>query len=109
MAQAEGLVDRGVVVEREGRRQGSGEVVETADGDLDLAGREGGVDVLGAAADDLAGDADDVLGAELVGGGVGFGSGVGMEDELDETGAVAEVDEDDAAVVAAGVDPAGEA
>ena len=34
--------------------------------------------------------------------------GVGVEDELDEAGAVAQVDEDQAAVVAAAVDPAGD-
>ena len=34
---------------------------------------------------------------------------VGVEDELNEPGAVPEIDEDEAAVVAAAVDPAGDA
>ncbi len=50
-----------------------------------------------------------VLGAEAMRGGVGLWRRVGVEHELDDPGAVAQVDEDQPAVVAAAVDPAGDA
>ena len=49
------------------------------------------------------------LDAARVGERVRLGRGLGVEDELDDAGAVAEVDEDEAAVVAAAMDPAGHA
>jgi len=39
---------------------------------------------------------------------MGFAAGVGIEDELRETVAVAEVDKNEAAVIAVGMDPTGE-
>ena len=51
----------------------------------------------------------DVLGAQLVRPRVRLGRGLGVEDELQQAGAVAQVDEDQAAVVAAAVHPAGHA
>ena len=53
-------------------------------------------------------DGDDVLGAGGFGLGVGFGGGFLVEDDLGDAGAVAEVEEDEVAVVAAAVDPAHE-
>ena len=49
-----------------------------------------------------------VLGAQLVPELERLARLVGVEDELDEPGAVAQVDEDEPAVVAAAVDPAGD-
>ena len=52
-------------------------------------------------------DADDVLVAEVLGlAASGAALGAGLEDDLGQAVAVAEVDEDQAAVVATGVDPA---
>jgi hypothetical protein len=56
----------------------------------------------------LAGDGDDVLGARGFGLGVGERGGFFVEDDLGDAGAVAEVEEDEVAVVAAAVDPAHE-
>src|SRR5207247_793283 len=46
--------------------------------------------------------------ADLVSGAVGLGCPLGVDHELADAGAIAQVDEDEAAVVAARVDPAGE-
>ena len=56
-----------------------------------------------------AGGGDHVLGPQPLGGGVRLRGGLGMEDELDQPAAVAQVDEDQPAVVAPAVDPAGDA
>ena len=54
--------------------------------------------------------ADHVLGAQRVRGWrVPSRRALGVEDELDDPGAVAQVDEDQAAVVTAAMDPAGDA
>jgi hypothetical protein len=53
VAQAQRLVDRAVLVDRERRRVGLGELLDAADVDLDLAGREVRVDVALLAPDDL--------------------------------------------------------
>src|SRR5439155_12401 len=55
-----------------------------------------------------AGGAQDVLGAQLVRQLEGGAGAVGVEDELDDPGAVAQVDEDQPAVIAAAMDPAGD-
>lgn len=72
--------------------------------DLDLAGGQLGVDVLGAARDDLSVDADDRLLVDLVEGLIGGGAGAG--DELRDAVVVAQIDEEDAAQVSAIVQPA---
>ena len=73
---------------------------------FDLAGVELGV--FAAFADDaLTGDGDDVFAAQLLGHAVGVG-GFGVEDDLGDAVAVAQVDEAHAAVVAVVVDPAAE-
>ena len=77
--------------------------------DLDLAGRQVRVDVALLAAHDGADGRDDVLGAQALGERERRAARVRVEDELDEPGAVAQVDEDQPAVVAAAVDPAGDA
>ena len=75
--------------------------------DLDLAGRQLGVDVV-AARDDAAGDGDAELGAQLAGERVRLGVDVGTEDHLRDAGAIAKIDEDAAAVIAARGHPAHE-
>src|SRR5205085_6824494 len=104
--QARGLVDRPFLVDRERRRLGDGEPLRVADLELDVAGGEDGVLVALLALDDLASDADDVLGAQTLG---DVEARARVEDELDEAAAVAQVDEDQPAVVAAAVHPAGDA
>ncbi len=110
MAQARVLADlAGEALDLEGRRLGVGEQLGLGDLQLELARRQVGVDRLLRAADDRAGGAQHVLGAELVGRArTASPAVVGVEDELDDAGAVAQVDEDQAAVVAAAVDPAGD-
>ncbi len=56
----------------------------------------------------LPGDADDRLGLQVRGARAELGVALGVELDLGDPLAVAQVDEDDAAVVADGVDPAGE-
>src|SRR5207248_1475031 len=108
VAQARGLLDRALLVDRERRGLGDGQALGLADLDLDVAGGQVGVLVRGLALDDGAARGEDVLGAQPLGHREGLGR-IGVEDELDEPAAVAQVDEDQVAVVAAAVDPAGEA
>ena len=95
------LVDRvGALVDRERRRLGDVEHLDHAVLDLDPAGRQLVVDVLGGAGGDDAGDAHDVLGAHV--------DGV-VDHALGDAGVVADVDEREVpAVLAAGGDPPGE-
>ena len=109
VAQAQRLVERDVLVERKRRRLRLGQQLHVADLQLDRAGREVGVDVALLAQHDVAGDADDVLAAQPLGGGEQLGPVLGMKDELQQSRAVAQVDEDQPAVVAAAVHPAGDA
>ena len=106
VAQAQHLVELDVGVQRKRRRLRLGQQLHLGDLDLDLARREVRVDLASLAADDVAGDADDVLGAQPLGGGEQLGAVLRVEDELHDARAVAQVDEDQAAVVAAVVDPA---
>ena len=66
------------------------------------------VHVLLGARDDLALGRDDVLGAQVLGERERVARRLRVDDELDDPGAVAQVDEDQPAVVAAAVDPAGD-
>jgi hypothetical protein len=97
-----------------GGRRGLAEDFHAAGAQLDLAGGEPGVLaalalLVDAAAGDDAFDAEDPLGAESAGVVAGLHAAlVGVEDDLGEPVAVAQVDEDDAAVVPVIVDPAGE-
>ena len=81
---------------------------DRGDAHLDLAGRQAGVDRLGVAGDDRAADAHHELGAQPLGEMVRLGREAGIEDELHEAGAVAQVDEDEIAVVAPAGHPAGQ-
>ncbi len=101
------LVDLKLVfVDRERRRLSFSEHGHLAHAQLDLARANVRVDVLRLALCDLAGHGDDVLGAQPLGGCEDFGrAAVRMEHELQHTGAVAQVDEDEAAVVTPAVYP----
>src|SRR5690606_25321255 len=102
--QAPLLVDPvlGVDGERQGGR--GAQHLDLTDLDLDLAGRQLGVDVVRAAGDDLAVDPDDRLLGQLVQRLVGLRARPG--DELRDAGVVAQIDEEDAAQVAPIVQPA---
>src|SRR5581483_3740908 len=101
VAQANGLVDV-LLVDLERQRRRAREDAQLVDLQLDLAGRQVRVDRLRRARDDLADGLDDELVAELLRD-LGF-----LEDELHLAGVIAEIDEDESAVIAARVDPAGE-
>ena len=103
--QAHLFVGDGVFGGREGRRLGFVEQQQLVGDDFDLAGGHVGVFEARAAAADVAFDGDDVLGAR----GVGLvvrGADLLVDDDLRDAGAVAQVEEDEVAVVAAAVDPA---
>ena len=95
-----------------GHERGRGadrENVHGLDADFDRAGGELGVDQALAASGDGGADADDPFGAELAALFVnGLATKVGVEDELGQTVPVAQVDEDQSAVVAVGMNPAGQ-
>ncbi len=95
----------GRVGDDEGRHLGRGEDVEL--GASTSTSPVGDVLVHGRAAPDEAPDADDEFVAELLGL-LGELRPVGLEDDLGQAFAVAEVDEDDVAHVAGLVDPAAE-
>ena len=102
------LVDVRLLVDGEGGRERRVEDRRAARGHLDGSGVE--VRVLGPrlAGHDLAFDLEHVLTAYLRGDLEGFGSVLGVEHDLHQAGRVAQVDEDEAAVVAAAVHPPGE-
>jgi len=76
--------------------------------DFDFAGCDVQVDGVGGALLDDALDGDDVFRAKLLGASVQGGIGVGAEDDLGDAFAVAQVNEDHAAEIAAAVHPAHE-
>ena len=95
-----------VFVQLEGQRFGFGEDGQLFAEDFDFAAGEVGVFGAGGAQADAAFDGEAVFVAHLFGEGEGVG-GVWVDDDLHEAAAVAQVDEDDAAVVAATVYPTG--
>ena len=103
------LVDRGVrLVDVEGRRLRLGQDPDLGRADLDVAGRQARVLGPGEPALDVADDRDDELGADPAGLLV-RGRRVGLvDDDLGQAVAVAQVEEDELAVVAAAMDPAGQ-
>jgi len=107
VAQAQRLVHV-LLVELEGQRRAARDDLERIDLDLDLAGRKPGVDRLGRARHDLALGAQHELVANLMRGGEGFGRPLRVDHELADAGAVAQVDEDEPAVIAARICPARE-
>ena len=107
VAQPDVLVDV-LLVELEGQRVGARDDLELVDLDLDRAGREVRVDGVGRPGDDLAPRAQDELAADVVGDRGCLGGAVGVDDELDEPRVVAQVDEDETAVISPTRGPAGE-
>src|SRR5438270_13417801 len=107
MTQPQVLVDRVTIVEWKWRGVGVGKQLELGHRKLDLAGDDVRIDVLRVPASDISGGADHVLGAQPMSGAVRVGGGVGVKYELDDARAIAQIDEDQAAVIAATVHPAG--
>src|SRR5439155_3427618 len=103
--EAERLV-HALLVELEREWRAAREDLQTVDLQLDLAGRQAGVHVLGRARDDLALGAEDELVPDLARSGGGLGAALGVDHKLANAGRVAEVDEDEPAVVAPPRDPA---
>ena len=98
--EADVLVRRRLVLDRERRRARLGQDADLARQHLDLAGRDLGVDRVLGALRDLADHGQHVLAADVVGGGVRRGRDLGARHHLADALAVAEVDEDHAAQVA---------
>jgi hypothetical protein len=107
VAEAEGLLDV-LLVELERQRGRAGQDPQLVDLHLDLAGRQVRVDELGRARHDFAGRLEDELVADLVRDLGRGGRVLRVDDELDLPRVVAEIDEDEPAVVAASVGPAGD-
>jgi hypothetical protein len=76
--------------------------------DLDFAGGHFGIDGVGGAQAHLADSGNDVLGANLFAFQVAVGGELLVEHDLDDAGAVTEIEKDEVAVVAAAIDPAHE-
>ena len=107
MGQAQVLVGD-LLIEREGEDIGLVEDFQIVGHDFYFAGREFGIFRAFEAFSHGAGDLDDVLVAQSVGGLGCCGVFFWTEDNLGDAFAVSQIDEDDPAVVAAGTDPAGE-
>src|SRR5919204_82003 len=97
-----------LLVQLEGKRLRRRHDLERVDLELDGAGRQIRVDGLRCAAGDLALGAEDVLVADAVCDGGRPRRALRIHDELADAGVVAQVDEDEAPVVAAPRRPAGE-
>ena len=108
VAQPQVLARLDAILDRERRRLRRVQHLERRGAHLDLAGREVGVVHAVGAGPHRARDADDVLGAEALGGGVRLGGVLGMEHHLHDALTVAQVDEGHAAVIAPMRDPAAE-
>ena len=97
-----------VLVDLERERLAARDDLEHVDLELDLAGRQIRIDRVGRAADELALGTKHELVADLVRDRGRLGRALGVDDELDDARVVAQVDEDEAAVVAAARRPAGQ-
>ena len=107
--QAEALVDRRVrLVDVERRGLGLGQDLDLGGPELDLAGRELGVLRARQPLGDRARDGDHELGADPARDGMRLGRVGLVDDDLGDAVPVAQVQEDQLAVVAATMDPAGE-
>ena len=107
VAQPQGLVDV-LLVELERERLRARDHLKPVDLDLDLAGGDVRIHRLGGTAHDLTVSLEDELRADVVRGRRRVGRPLRIDDELDCAGVVAEVDEDEPAVVASPGDPAGD-
>ncbi len=93
---------------REGQRLAVVEDAQLVGDDFDFAGGDVLVDGAGVAQLDVADNSDYELGANRLGLGVHGGAGLGGDDDLGDAAAVAQVEEDQVAEVAAAVDPSHE-
>ena len=93
---------------QEGERLGDVEDAQLFDDELDFAGGDVGIDGVGVALFDGADGGDDEFVAQLFRLFVDGGIQLVAEDDLRHSGAVAEIDENDLAKVAAAVDPSHE-
>ena len=107
VAEAQRLVDA-LLVELERERRRARDDLELVHLELDLAGRHRRVHRFGRARDDLAAGTKDELVADLLRELGRRGRALRVDHELRHTGVVAEVDEDEPAVIAAARSPAGE-
>ena len=107
VAEPQRLVDA-LLVQLERERRSGREHPQRVDLELDLTRRQVRVRGLGRADDDLAFCLEHVLVSDPVCLLRRLGRALGVDDELADPGLVAEIDEDQAAVVAAAGDPAGE-
>jgi hypothetical protein len=105
VADAERLVDA-LLVELEGQRRTAGDDLQPVDLELHLAGNQLGVHVLGGTAHDLPFRLEDELVADGARDPDRFGRPLGVDHDLADPARIAQVDEDEAAVVAPGVRPA---
>ena len=96
------------LIDLEGEDVGFVEESELGGDEFDFAGGDFVIFGAGEAGVDAAADHDDVFVAEFVACGGGLGIFFGAEDDLGDAFAVAQVDEDDAVVIAHTIDPAGE-
>ena len=99
---------RAGICRRKRRQLGVVEDEQFRRGDFDFAGRHFGIDSVSAAQANLAYRGDDVLRTDMLGLGVALGGQFLVEDNLRDAVAVAQVKEDEVAVVAAAIDPAHE-
>ncbi len=106
--QPQGFVHRGVLKNGEGGRFRRVEDDDFVGQDLNLAGLHAGVDPFGGAGADSTAHLEDVLLADPGSQFVGLGGMGDVGDDLDDAGAVAQVNEDQAAVVSLAVDPPGQ-
>ena len=106
IAKSEGLVDV-LLVELEGERGRARHDPERRDLDLDGSGREVGIDRVGGAGRDLALRLEDELVADLLCELRGLRSVLRVDHELCDAAAVAQVDENEATVIASASDPSG--
>ena len=102
------FVNFGLFIHGEGRCLGGIEHLNVGRHDLHFAGGQVGVQRFRRAQLDSAGDAQHILAADRGGKLVGALVPLWMQDDLHDARSVAQVDEDDAAVVAPSVDPAGQ-
>jgi hypothetical protein len=94
----------GVVFDLKWRRFRIVEDVKFAGDDFDFAASEIGIRFL--AKDDFAFDGDDVLAADVFGFGMRVGLRLFIEDDLNDAGTIAEIEEEEIAEVASTSDPA---
>jgi len=108
MSQAYVLAHRRVIFDEERRRHGRVQHLELVHHQLDHAGIHLRIDgVLGARLQHPA-HANDELAAQIVRRLMRRATDVGVENDLDDAGAVAKVDKDHATVIASSIDPSGQ-